>query len=96
MVTEFAEIDVKPGTEQDFIAGVEASKPIFLRSGAHGVWLNHSIEKPGHFVLNILWDSVEAHNVFRASPDFQLWRGNVGHFFAAPPSVWHGETVVAR
>jgi quinol monooxygenase YgiN len=96
MVTEFAEIDVKPGTEQDFIAGVEASRPIFLRGGAHKVWLHRSIEQPSHFVLNIHWDSVDAHNAFRASPDFQLWRGNVGGFFAGPPHVWHSEVVVGQ
>jgi quinol monooxygenase YgiN len=95
MVTEFAEIDVKPGMAPAFIAGAQASIPIFLRAtGCHGVVVNQSIESPLHFVLNIQWESVEAHNAFRASPDFALWRGNVGHCFAAPPSVWHGEKVV--
>jgi quinol monooxygenase YgiN len=94
MVTEFAEIDITFGSEADFIAGVEASKPIFARSpGCHGLELHRSIEHPQHFVLNIKWDSVAAHNMFRAGPDFPLWRGNVGQFFAAPPNVWHSETV---
>ncbi len=94
MVTEFAEIDVKPGMEEEFIAGVKASLPIFARAaGNHGADLKRSVEQPSHFVLNIKWDSVEAHNVFRASPDFALWRGNVGHCFAAAPNVWHGEIV---
>ena len=94
MVTEFAEIDVKPGTEQDFIAGVKASLGHFARApGCHGVTLQRSIENPQHFVLNIQWDSVEAHNAFRASADFSVWRGNVGQYFAGPPHVWHGEIV---
>jgi quinol monooxygenase YgiN len=94
MVTEFAEIDVKPGMEEAFIEGVKASIAIFLRAaGCHGADLKRSVEVPTHFVLNIKWDSVEAHNGFRASPDFGLWRGNVGHCFAAPPNVWHGEIV---
>ena len=94
MVTEFAEIDIKPGMENQFIAGVEVSREAFLRSpGCHSLELHHSIENPQHFVLNIKWHSVEAHNAFRASPDFQLWRGNVGAFFISPPKVWHSNTV---
>jgi quinol monooxygenase YgiN len=94
MVTEFAEIDVKPGLEEAFIAGVAASKPLFLAFAAcHGLELHRSIEAPGHFVLNIKWDDVAAHEAFRASPDFQTWRGHVGHTFAAPPKVWHSHTV---
>ena len=92
MVTEFAEIDIKPGMEAAFIAGVTASRPIFARSpGCHGLELHRSIENPQHFVLNIKWDDVAAHNAFRASPNFALWRGNVSACFAAAPNVWHGE-----
>ena len=94
MVTEFAEIDIKPGMEATFIGDVEASRPIFARSpGCRGLVLRRSIEQPHHFVLNIEWDSVAAHNQFRAAPEFALWRGNVGACFAAPPNVWHGERV---
>jgi quinol monooxygenase YgiN len=96
MVTEFAEIDVKPGMEQDFIAGVEASKPVFARApGCHGVSLERSVEHPAHFVLLVKWDSVADHmEKFQKSADFQIWRANVGACFAGPPKVWHGETVV--
>ncbi len=95
MVTEFAEIEVKPGSEAAFIAGVAASRPLFLAyDGCHTVELHRSIESPAHFVLNIKWDSVETHNAFRESPGFQAWRGNVGGFFAGAPKVWHSETVL--
>jgi quinol monooxygenase YgiN len=95
MITEFAEIDVKPGSEADFRAGVEASRAVFGRAaGCHGFELHQGVEDPSHFVLLIKWDSVAAHNEgFRNSPDFQVWRGNVGQFFAGPPKVWHSETV---
>ncbi len=95
MVVEFAEIEVKPGMEQEFIAGVEKSKPAFLRSaGCHGLHLVRSVESPSKFVLHVRWESVEHHMVnFRAAPEFQEWRGNVAHCFAAPPHVWHGEVV---
>ena len=38
MVTEIAQIEVKPGTEKDFEAAVAKAKPLFLRAkgGRHG------------------------------------------------------------
>jgi quinol monooxygenase YgiN len=95
MITEFAEIEVKPGMEAAFIEGVEKSKAAFLRSaGCHGVALVRGVENPLKFVLQVQWESVAHHMVtFRAAPEFQEWRANVGHCFAAPPSVWHGENV---
>lgn len=96
MVTEFAEIDIKPSMEDDFIKGVEASLPVFARApGCHGVELQRGIEQPGHFVLLVKWDSVEAHmQGFQKSPDFQIWRQNVSGCFAGAPKVWHGNTVL--
>ncbi len=96
MVTEFAEIEIIPGTEAQFIAGVEASREAFLRSpGCHGLELHHSIESPQHFVLLVKWESVAHHmEKFRGAPEFQVWRGNVGQFFAQAPKVWHSNTVV--
>jgi quinol monooxygenase YgiN len=96
MVTEFAEIEVKPGMEAQFRDGVAASAPLFARApGCHGMALHQSIEAPGHFVLMVQWESVAHHmEMFRESPDFQAWRANVGACFAAPPQVWHSETVV--
>jgi quinol monooxygenase YgiN len=95
MVTEFAEIEVKPGMEQVFIAGVEKSKAAFLRSpGCHGLQLVRSVENPSKFVLQVQWETVAHHmELFRNSPEFQLWRENVGNCFAGSPVVWHGETV---
>ena len=53
-----------------------------------------SVENPLKFVLHVQWESVDHHMVkFRAAPEFQEWRSNVGHTFAAPPNVWHGEKV---
>lgn len=95
MITEFAEIEVKPGFEVAFIEGVEKSRPAFLRSvGCHGLALVRGVENPSKFVLQVQWESVDHHMVtFRAAPEFREWRTNVGSFFATPPKVWHGETV---
>ncbi len=96
MVTEFAQIEVKPGLEEAFIEGAAKSRPVFLAAeGCFGMGLQRSVEEPTKFLLMVQWESVDAHMVtFRESPGFQEWRANVAHCFAAPPVVWHGETMV--
>ena len=89
MITEIAQIDVKPGMEKDFEAGVAKAAPVFKRAkGCHGVTLEKSIEKPSRYRLIVQWDTVEDHTVtFRGSADFQEWRKLVGHCFERPPEV---------
>jgi heme-degrading monooxygenase HmoA len=96
MITEIAQIDVKPGTEKDFEAAVAKARPLFLRAkGGRGIELHKSIEKPSRYRLMAKWDTLENHTVdFRGSEDFTAWRGLVGQYFAAPPEVEHTETVL--
>ena len=91
MITEIAQIDVKPGMEQDFEAGVAKAAPVFKRAkGCHGLTLEKSIEKPSRYRLFVQWETVENHTKdFRESADFQEWRKLVGHCFASPPEVEH-------
>jgi len=52
MITEIAQIDVKPGMEKDFEAGVAKAAPVFKRAkGCHGL----TLEKPpsAYFQSNI-------------------------------------------
>ena len=96
MITEIAQIDVKPGMEQDFEAGVAKAAPVFKRAkGCHGLTLEKSIEKPSRYRLFVQWETVDNHTVdFRGSADFQEWRKLVGHCFASPPQVEHVQQVV--
>jgi quinol monooxygenase YgiN len=96
MVTEIAEIEVKPGTEAQFIAGVASCKPIFLRAaGCHGVELHRSIEHPQQFLLMVQWETVAHHmEQFRNSPDFALWREAVGPCLAGNVKLQHTSKVV--
>jgi quinol monooxygenase YgiN len=96
MITEIAQIDVKPGTEKDFEAAVAKARAAFGRAkGFHGFELHRSIEKPQRYRLLARWETVDAHMVdFRNSPNFAEWRALVGPFFASPPEVEHTETVV--
>ena len=96
MITEIAQIDVKPGMENDFEAGVKSAVPLFKRAkGCTGMTLQRSHEKPARYRLFVQWDTLENHMIdFRASADFQEWRKLVGHCFATPPVVEHGREVM--
>jgi heme-degrading monooxygenase HmoA len=96
MVLEIAQIDVKPGLEAEFEAGVKKAAPIFKRArGCKGMELQRSVEKPQRYRLFVKWDTVENHTVdFRGSEDFQEWRKLVGHCFAAAPEVEHTRQTV--
>ena len=96
MILEIATIDIQPGQEEAFEAGVRQATPLFLRAkGCHGLTLQRVIEQPSRYLLIVRWGTLEDHTVgFRGSPDFQAWRGLVGPFFAAPPSVVHTQAVV--
>jgi heme-degrading monooxygenase HmoA len=96
MITEIAQIDVKPGTEKDFEAAVAKARPLFLRAkGGKGIELHKSIEKPSRYRLLAKWETLENHTVdFRGSADFGEWRVLVGQYFASPPEVEHTETVM--
>jgi len=91
MITEIAQIDVKPGMEAEFETGVKSAAPVFQRAkGCHAMELRRSLEKPTRYRLFVSWATVENHTVdFRGSADFQEWRKLVAHCFASPPEVEH-------
>ncbi len=91
MVTEIAQIDVKPGLEAEFEAGVTKAAPLFERAkGCRSLGLQRSVEKPSRYRLFVQWETLEDHTVtFRGSDDFQEWRRLVGHCFERPPEVEH-------
>ena len=96
MILEIAQIDVKPGMESEFEAGVKAAAPVFQRAkGCAGMTLQRSHEMPSRYRLFVQWQTLENHTVdFRNSADFQEWRKLVGHFFASPPNVEHVTEVI--
>jgi heme-degrading monooxygenase HmoA len=97
MFFEIAEIEVKPGEEGLFEAGVAKALPLFQRAkGCRGMELQRSVEKPSKYRLVVKWETVEDHTVhFRDSDDFQEWRKLAGAHFASPPVVEHTHTVFA-
>ena len=97
MVLEIAQINVKPGLEAEFEAGVAKAQPIFERAkGCRGMELHRSVEKPNRYRLLVKWETLKNHTVdFRDSADFQQWRALVGHCLdAGGPEVEHTTVVV--
>jgi heme-degrading monooxygenase HmoA len=96
MVTEIAQIEIKPGSEKDFEAAVAKARAAFGRStGFHGFELHRSIERPQRYRLMVTWETLENHTVdFRGSENFAEWRGLVGQYLASPPEVEHTKKVL--
>ena len=86
MVTEIAQIDVAPGTEREFEAGVAKARELFGRArGFKSLALHRSIEKPQRYRLVIEWETLENHTVdFYGKDDWKAWRALVAHCFAGP------------
>ena len=91
MFLEIAQIDIKPGQEAEFEAGVAKAAQYFKRAkGCKAMSLQKSVENPSRYRLFITWDTVENHTVdFRGSADFQEWRKLVAHTFDGTPQVEH-------
>ncbi len=96
MILELAQIDVRPGFEQEFETAVAQATPLFARArGCKGFAMRRSVEKPRRYRLFITWETVESHTVeFRNSADFAAWRKLVGHCFESPPEVEHMQEVL--
>ncbi len=96
MILEIAQIEVTPGMEAEFEAGVRQAVPFFQRAkGCRSMELQRSMEQPTRYRLFVEWETLENHTKdFRCSADFQEWRKLVGHCFAQPPQVEHTEQVV--
>ena len=89
MVLEIALIDVRPGSEDAFTAAYGQARHLLDEAEARSVRMTRGIESPNRFVLLVEWDSVAAHEQFRASERFGQWRGLIGPHFTGPPVVEH-------
>ena len=92
MILEIADIRIQPGKQAEFEAAIQRGlETVAARAeGMRGYKVNKGIESPERYVLQIFWDTLEAHTVgFRQGPLFGEWRAIVGPFFAQPPMVEH-------
>ena len=96
MILELADISIQPGQNAAFEEAIARglNTVISHAKGFEGFKLNHGIENPQRYVLQIFWTTLEDHTVgFRGSPAFTEWRSIVGPFFAAPPVVEHFDLI---
>lgn len=96
MITEMAELLIKPGTDQQFEGAVVRAVPLFQRArGCRSMRVERGIEHPDTYLLVVEWETLEDHEIhFRQSADFQEWRRLVGDYFSAPPKVVHTRTAL--
>ena len=91
MILEVAPLQVRPGQAEAFEGAFrEAQRIIAAMPGYRSHELQRCIEKPGHYVLLVRWDTLEAHEVgFRQSPQYQAWKRLLHHFYDPFPTVQH-------
>lgn len=95
MILEIAQLQVRPGQGAAFEAAfAEAQRIISSMSGYLGHELQRCLERAGHYMLLVRWESVEAHEVgFRQSPEYQDWHRLLHHFYDPFPTVLHYECI---
>ena len=78
-VIEFTRITAKEGRGDEF--GDRLARGLTSQaehSGCLGVELHRSIERPDEYLLEIAWESIDAHFAWRDSGGKEEWRERVG------------------
>ncbi len=91
MILEAALLQVRSGQFEPFEAAFRAASAIIAASpGYLGHELQRCIEVPGHYLLLVRWETLEAHTIgFRGSPAYAEWRRLLHHFYDPFPTVEH-------
>ena len=95
MILEAAPLQVRPGQSDAFEAAFrEAQAIISSMPGYRSHELQRCLEREGHYLLLVRWDTLEAHEVgFRKSAQYQDWKRLLHHFYDPFPTVLHYEAV---
>ena len=98
MILECAHMQVRDGQAEAFErAFAEAQAIIASMPGYRSHELQRCIEKAGHYLLLVEWDTVADHEEgFRKSPQYQRWKQLLHHFYDPFPTVLHYEKVEQR
>jgi heme-degrading monooxygenase HmoA len=70
MLTERAEILIKPGAENDFAVAMHERGIPLLKAvpGVKSVRIGRGVENPDKFILLVEWESMDAHKAFSQAP----------------------------
>ena len=95
MILESAPLQVRPGQSDAFEAAFRGAQAIIASMpGYRSHELQRCLEREGHYLLLVRWDSVAAHEEgFRKSPQYQQWKKLLHHFYDPFPTVNHYESV---
>lgn len=80
MLLEIAEIEVRPGTEDEFAKAMrETGIPrLAACEGVVSVRFGRGVENPGKFTFHVAWTSMEAHMAARDLGSFGKFRAAMG------------------
>ena len=94
-ILEAAQLQVKPGEAAEFERAFGQARTIIASmKGYRGHELQRCIEREGHYLLLVRWDSVADHEEgFRKSAGYQEWKRLLHHFYDPFPTVLHYERV---
>ena len=92
-VIELVTFQAKEGRGDDLGAVFPEALPLVteVAAGCRGASVMRCVERPDEFVVRVEWDSVEAHEVFRASPEIEPFRAAVGAHLQEILAVSHYE-----
>ncbi|GGN41229.1 MAG: antibiotic biosynthesis monooxygenase [Novosphingobium sp.] len=76
MLLEIAEIEVRPGAEDEFAAAMRETGIPHLASceGVVSVSFGRGVENPSKFTFNVVWTSMDAHSAARNLEGFGKFR----------------------
>jgi heme-degrading monooxygenase HmoA len=96
MVIEIALLKAKAGAADRLREGLRDARPVIARAGGyHGSVFLQGVENPESFVLQVEWETVEAHMIgFRQSPLLAEWRSHFYDLLDGAPTVTHYEPFV--
>ncbi len=98
MIKEFAQVEVLPGKDGEFVAAVNlaVAKVLSTARGFIAFEIYKSVERENVYMFDIQWATLVDHTIgFRESDLFPKWRAIIGPFFASPPQVEHWGIVPA-
>lgn len=95
MILEIAQLQVRPERTAEFEAAFSKAQAIISSMpGYLGHELQRCLDRGGHYMLLVRWESVAHHEVgFRQSAQYQAWRHLLHHFYDPFPTVLHYERV---
>jgi len=93
MILEAAQLQVRPGQSGAFESAFRQAQAIIASMpGYRSHELQRCLEREGHYLLLVRWDSVATHEEgFRKSAQYQEWKRLLHHFYDPFPTVLHYE-----